>query len=134
MQKIERFHCFNIGIVGPLNPLQKFEGELFIDEFFGCTPMTGLETRQPTLRIDTSAPPVTFPFVGRRVPDIIFLMNAKLSDYVIQRLDYQDRKMESIEKKVDSLLKFKWQVVGGGIALSAFITFAFQTIQFFSHK
>lgn len=46
-------------------------------------------------------------------------MDKELAKYLIQRI-------ESIDVKVDELLKFKWQVVGGSVLLSAFLTILLQ--------
>lgn len=61
-------------------------------------------------------------------------MNDKLSDYLISRMGTIESKIESVDEKVDSLLKFKWQIVGGGITLSAIITFGFQLLDLFSRN
>ncbi len=55
-------------------------------------------------------------------------MEPRLFEYLTKRLD-------SLEHKVDSLLQFKWQVVGGGIAASVLLTATFQVAQFLiTHK
>lgn len=53
-------------------------------------------------------------------------MDHKLLEYIIQRVEH-------IDKKVDSLLKFKWQIMGGAIAGSAILTILFQVILFLGH-
>lgn len=45
--------------------------------------------------------------------------NDKLVDYLVERI-------EKIDEKVDELLKFKWQIIGGSVLLSMFLTIAFQ--------
>ncbi len=37
-------------------------------------------------------------------------------------------RMDRIEKKVDKLVEFKWQIIGGGIVVSAIITVGFQIL------
>jgi hypothetical protein len=46
-------------------------------------------------------------------------MEKQLIDYLIDRI-------EKIDEKVDRLLQFKWQIIGGSVVLSAIITFAIQ--------
>lgn len=46
-------------------------------------------------------------------------MDDKLLDYLVQRV-------ENIDKKVDSLLQFKWQIVGGSALLSVILTLIIQ--------
>ncbi|NJO18769.1 MAG: hypothetical protein HC838_00085 [Spirulinaceae cyanobacterium RM2_2_10] len=48
-------------------------------------------------------------------------MNDKLSDYLINRIENIESKIERVDEKVDSLLRFKWQIVGGAAAFSAII-------------
>ena len=43
----------------------------------------------------------------------------KLIDYLIDRI-------EKIDEKVDRLLQFKWQIIGGSVVLSAIITVSIQ--------
>lgn len=55
-------------------------------------------------------------------------MEPRMFEYLTKRLD-------SLEHKVDSLLQFKWQIVGGGIAASALLTVTFQIAQvLITHK
>lgn len=63
-------------------------------------------------------------------------MSDKLFDYLINRVENIENKIENVDEKVDSLLQFKWQIVGGGITLSAIITFGFQILDLLSkhHK
>ena len=42
-----------------------------------------------------------------------------LVSYLVTRID-------DIDKKVDNLLKFKWQIIGGSLVGSAFLTILFQ--------
>lgn len=59
-------------------------------------------------------------------------MNEKLLDYLIDRIENIEKKIDRLDEKVDSLLHFKWQIIGGGLAISAAITLA---VQIFSiHK
>lgn len=43
------------------------------------------------------------------------MQDEKLITYLIERV-------EKIDDKVDKLLQFKWQIVGGSVALSVFVT------------
>lgn len=40
-------------------------------------------------------------------------------EYFIKRTD---ERLQSIEKKVDELLAFKWQIIGGSAVVSALVT------------
>lgn len=46
-------------------------------------------------------------------------MDSKLTEYLIQRV-------EKIDEKVDKLLQFKWQIIGGSVLMSVLITLALQ--------
>jgi len=48
-------------------------------------------------------------------------MDKQLAEYIIQRI-------EAIDNKVDELLKFKYQIIGGSVLLSLFVTAAFQIV------
>lgn len=58
-------------------------------------------------------------------------MNEKLLDYIVKRVDHIEAKIDHVDDKVNLLLKFKWQIVGGGIAVSAIMTCGFQIFQLF---
>ena len=48
-------------------------------------------------------------------------MSSDLLEYIIQRL-------EKIDGKVDKLLEFKWQIIGGSAVISVFVTLAIQLL------
>jgi hypothetical protein len=51
-----------------------------------------------------------------------------LVDYFIK---HTDQRLLRIETKVDQLLKFKWQIIGGAAVVSFIVTACIQAIQFF---
>ena len=52
-------------------------------------------------------------------------MDKDLVDYFIKETN---KKFEKLEKKVDSLLQFKWQIIGGSVVISVLVTIAIQII------
>lgn len=58
-------------------------------------------------------------------------MENKLIDYFIEKTD---RRLTAIETKLDKLLQFKWQIIGGSVVLSVLLTTAFQLIVFLTDK
>jgi hypothetical protein len=46
-----------------------------------------------------------------------------------EKIDKIDEKTDSIEAKVDTLLEFKWKVVGGTILASLLLTGAFKILE-----
>lgn len=48
-------------------------------------------------------------------------MDPRLQDYLIERI-------EKIDEKVDQLLAFKWQIIGGAAAISVVVTACFQIV------
>jgi hypothetical protein len=50
-----------------------------------------------------------------------------LVDYFIK---HTDQRLLRIENKVDQLLKFKWQIIGGAAVISFVVTICVQAIQF----
>lgn len=48
-------------------------------------------------------------------------MDPRLQDYIIDRI-------EKLDEKVDQLLAFKWQMVGGSAAVSLVVAIAIQLI------
>ncbi len=52
------------------------------------------------------------------------MQNDPLMQYVIHRV-------ETIDQKVDKLLAFKWQIIGGSVLLSVLITIAFNVAQIY---
>ena len=50
-------------------------------------------------------------------------MDEKLVDYYIRETN---RRLIDIETKVDKLLRFKWQIIGGSVLLSVIFTVAIQ--------
>lgn len=59
-------------------------------------------------------------------------MDSKLIDYVIshtdKKFDLIEERFGDLEKKLDSILQFKWQVVGGSIAISFMVTLLFNVL------
>lgn len=53
------------------------------------------------------------------------MSNKELIDYFINETNV---KFVQLEKKVDKLLEFKWQIIGGSLAASVFFTIGFQLI------
>lgn len=47
------------------------------------------------------------------------MSNDKLIDYLVERV-------ENIDKKVDQLLQFKWQIIGGSVVISAVLAIIIQ--------
>jgi hypothetical protein len=47
----------------------------------------------------------------------------KLIEYFIQQTDIR---LERMESKVDKLLQFKWQIIGGSVAVSTVVGMAVQ--------
>ena len=43
----------------------------------------------------------------------------ELVEYFIERTD---QRFDELERKVDKLLTFKWQIIGGSIVLSGFVS------------
>ncbi len=58
-------------------------------------------------------------------------MNPKNND---QLIGYLIQRIEDIDNKVDKLLQFKWQIIGGSVSLSFLITLLVQAILFFIAK
>jgi len=50
-------------------------------------------------------------------------MDKNLMDYFVERTD---ERFDKLESKIDRLLEFKWQIIGGATALSAFVGIAIQ--------
>lgn len=48
-------------------------------------------------------------------------MSDELVKYLIKRIDH-------LEVKVDKVLQFKWQIIGGGMGISVVITLGFQIL------
>lgn len=46
-----------------------------------------------------------------------------LVDTINKRIDDVAERIDSIDGKVDELLKFKWQIIGGSMVLSALFSF-----------
>jgi hypothetical protein len=49
-------------------------------------------------------------------------------------VSYLITRIETIDKKVDVLLKFKWQIIGGALAGSGLLTFLMQVVFFVMTK
>lgn len=52
--------------------------------------------------------------------------NGKLLDWLKQDMEKMNEKIDNIEKNVEQILQFKWQVIGGSIALSVVFTIVVQ--------
>lgn len=52
--------------------------------------------------------------------------NGKLLDWLKQDMEKINEKIDNIEKNVEQILQFKWQVIGGSIALSVVFTIVVQ--------
>lgn len=50
-------------------------------------------------------------------------MEKDLLDYFIKRTD---ERFDQLEEKIDTLIKFKWQIIGGAAIVSLMVTFAMQ--------
>jgi hypothetical protein len=50
--------------------------------------------------------------------------NDKLLDYLIQRV-------EKMDEKIDTLLRFKWQIIGASLGLSIVVTTIMQVVAIF---
>lgn len=42
-----------------------------------------------------------------------------------------DKKLDTIDAKLDQLIQFKWQIVGGSVVISVLVTLAIQLGSFF---
>lgn len=60
-------------------------------------------------------------------------MNDKIIDIILEDIRElkKDNKAEFLimNKKIDAVLAFKWQVMGAGIALSGLVTLAFELLR-----
>lgn len=72
---------------------------------------------------------VYFSLAYKRVPDRISLMKYKISNYIMNRVEHMETKIDKIDDKLDSLLKFKWQVIGGALTIQVIVAGAFQIFQ-----
>jgi hypothetical protein len=72
-------------------------------------------------------------------------MHDKIIDMILDDLkelkkdvrdDFQifDEKMDSMAQKIDLILRFKWQVIGGAVTMSFLITLGFQMLSFLFQK
>lgn len=52
-------------------------------------------------------------------------MDKSLVEYFINETN---AKFEKLESKVDDLLRFKWQIIGGSLFMSVFVTVAINTV------
>ena len=53
--------------------------------------------------------------------------NEKLIEYIITRI-------ERMDNKIDELLRFKWQIIGGSVLFSVFITLIIQVLTIYGGK
>ena len=62
-------------------------------------------------------------------------MSDKAFDLVVKMIESNkedaDKRLDSIEMKLDEILQFKWQIIGGSFAMSTFIALAIQIGSFF---
>lgn len=56
-------------------------------------------------------------------------MKHKISSYIINRVENMEKKIDTIDVKLDSLLQFKWKVIGGALTIQVIVAGAFQIIQ-----
>lgn len=72
---------------------------------------------------------------GERIIVGGFRMSPDDFKFIISRFDKIEKKMEEkfqvVDDKIDTLLKFKWQIIGGSIVTSFFITFLFNMFKIF---
>lgn len=52
-------------------------------------------------------------------------MKEPLTEYFIEQTN---QRLDRIEDKIDILLEFKWQIIGGSVIASAFVAFAMQLL------
>lgn len=45
-----------------------------------------------------------------------------------------DKRLESVEGKIDKLLEFKWQIIGGSVLMSSILAVAIQIVSIFWGK
>ncbi len=59
-------------------------------------------------------------------------MDSEIIELINKRIDdansNSNRRFDALEEKVDSILKFKWQIFGGVAAITFIITVAFQML------
>lgn len=60
-------------------------------------------------------------------------MEADDLKYIVGRMDQMenkfDAKLEKMESKIDTLLQFKWKIVGGSVILSLLLTVALRFVK-----
>lgn len=66
------------------------------------------------------------------------MSSEKLIDYLKEDLQRLDDKVESrfdvVNEKLDTLLEFKWQIVGGSIVVSLVISVIVQVLSLYANK
>ena len=55
-------------------------------------------------------------------------MQEKLFDILDRKIDKVETKLESLEEKIDALLSFKWQIVGGTLVVSFIVGVTMQIV------
>jgi len=58
-------------------------------------------------------------------------MNKELMDYFIAKTD---ERFKLIETKLDTIIKFKYQVIGGSVLVSIILTASFQLLLHWTNK
>jgi len=55
-------------------------------------------------------------------------MDSQAFQLLMSKLSEQDKRFDEIDQKIDVLLRFKWQIIGGSVILSTVITVVIQII------
>ena len=61
-------------------------------------------------------------------------LNEYFREQTNERFDKIELRFDTIDKNLGEILKFKWQIVGGSVALSVLMTLFFQVVIYFSSK
>ena len=61
-------------------------------------------------------------------------LNEYFREQTNERFDKIELRFDAIDKNLGEILKFKWQIVGGSVALSVLMTLLFQVVIYFSSK
>ena len=61
-------------------------------------------------------------------------LNEYFREQTNERFDKIELRFDAIDKNLSEILKFKWQIVGGSVALSVLMTLFFQVVIYFSSK
>jgi hypothetical protein len=55
-------------------------------------------------------------------------MNDQAFKLLIQRFNQQDKELRDMKKDIKEMLKFKWQIIGGSVAISTMASIVIQFI------